>query len=1137
MALITSVIIYPGNNLAYIDALFFSSGAATQSGLNTVDFNLLQTYQQVILYWVSMITTPIFINTVLVFVRLYWFEKRFQRVVRDARALRSTRSRNRTISESKYSLSSGREEAGIGGRPIMVLRNDFANPPQGDAPQSAPVSPDETDAESGSPTSTASSVIPGQSQSQPATINRDFGDIRVPAQLSPEHHIALLEKQRKTKGALRIPSPREYDRGGAPEVLEEEENEANNNLTKTKSGQSEPRSPRDVDANNTANMDGPHITFTEPQLPPSRTRNETKEADAMTQATRRSTFTGIRRTLTEDPDRTTLPYLSYQATVARNSNFIALTEEQRDELGGIEYRALKTLAFVLVSYYVCFHLFGIFGLMPWIMETSGGEVVKQAGQGRPWWAIFSAGSAFNDVGFTLTPDSMVSFQTATWPLLLMTYLIIIGNTGFPCMLRFIIWVTSKVCSKETPLWEELKFLLDHPRRCFTLLFPRNATWWLVAILVLLNGVDVILFLILDLHDGTVTSLSPGNRFVAGLFQASNTRTAGFSVVSLADVHPAVQISYMIMMYISVFPIAISLRRTNVYEEKSLGIFPDEECIDDENQTPPSYISTHLRRQLGHDLWFVCAGLFVITIIEGARLQDRNDYSFQIWSILFEVVSAYGTVGLSLGYPGVNASFTSQLHTGSVLIIIFMQIRGRHRGLPHGLDRAIMLPSESLHQKEVEDAEWRMRRRASNLSQMGSLGMHQSQAGSETHSIGVSSALDTAGRNRELSYNTEMNTGNNVEMMPIRRPPTGQPPSGQTHLQLLTPPPSSSSRTSSSKMTFSKGTETGNDTTSTSPPHHIVCLEECHCAVPTFSFPHTYTGYASTSLSTPEITSRLHDATIAITTLVPITPEILAACPKLQCVVVMATGVEWVDIPAFQERRVKVVNCPGANVSTVAEHALALYFAARRKIVELHNITVSSDEYAERRTLVQRFPNGPPHTTLQEVVAVVGYGALGKRIESVLRALGMQVLIAERKGAMGTDVREGRVPFEVAIAHATVVMVTVAKSAETIGLIGGEELESMRKDALVINVARGGIVDEAALVKALREGWIAGAATDVFDGEPPVRGQSVLLEEGVPSLTLSPHVAWFSETTIRNLQDLLVEGVEGFVEGNLVNVVC
>ncbi|KAL4805065.1 cation transport protein-domain-containing protein [Aspergillus unguis] len=614
------------------------------------------------------------------------------------------------------------------------------------------------------------------------TINRDFGNLRVPAQLDPEHHIAFLEKQRKNKGALRIPSPREYDRGGAPEILEEEEDEnknenTENNLSRTRSGQSEPRSPRDVDDDTTGNMDGPHITINEPTLPRARTRNstfprmdtrptfrETKDEDDPSPLgrNRRPTLTGIFRSLTQERERPTLPYLSWDATVGRNSNFVDLTEEQRDELGGIEYRALKTLAVVLISYYVLFHILGVICLTPWIMETHWGEVVKRAGQGRPWWAIFTAASAFNDVGFSIMPDSMAQFQTAIWPLLLMTFLIIIGNTGFPCMLRFIIWSMSVIVSKETPLWEELRFLLDHPRRCFTLLFPRNATWWLFAILVLLNGIDLIFFIVLDLNDSAVTSLSTGIKILDGLFQASCTRTAGFSVVSVSDLHPAVQVSYMIMMYISVFPIAISLRRTNVYEEKSLGVFADEEDVDDDTQTAPSYIGTHLRKQLGFDLWYVCLGLFIITIVEGDRLQNKDQYSFQIWSVLFEVVSAYGTVGMSLGYPGVNASFVSQFKVLSTLVIIAMQIRGRHRGLPYSLDRAILLPSESLHQKEVLDAERRMRRRASNLSGMGSFARQQSGAASEN---GVSSALDARDRN------TEFNTGINTPDPVIRRQPT------------------------------------------------------------------------------------------------------------------------------------------------------------------------------------------------------------------------------------------------------------------------------------------------------------------------------------------------------------------------------
>ena len=107
---------------------------------------------------------------------------------------------------------------------------------------------------------------------------------------------------------------------------------------------------------------------------------------------------------------------------------------------------------------------------------------------------------FNDVGYTLTPDSFQSFQKAILPLILGSFLIIIGNTGFPCMLRFVIWIASKMAKSGTPVWHEFKFLLDHPRRCFTLLFPSPATWWLFWILVILNGVDIIFFIILDVSN-------------------------------------------------------------------------------------------------------------------------------------------------------------------------------------------------------------------------------------------------------------------------------------------------------------------------------------------------------------------------------------------------------------------------------------------------------------------------------------------------------------------------------------------------------------------------------------------------------------------------------------------------------------
>ncbi|KAJ5992130.1 hypothetical protein N7451_007854, partial [Penicillium sp. IBT 35674x] len=766
--ILCSVILFAGGNIAYIDALFLSAGASTQSGLNTVNLNELYTYQQIVLCLITCLCTPIFIHGALVFIRLYWFEKRFQNVVRDARALRTTRSRMDTVSQGKNSQDVNRAELGVSGRSIVVLRNNSGDARESRLPDpSAP----QVDASSDSDSPTSKEAT---NQSTPENSQNDIGsrfglgNLRLPTQLSPEHHIAFVENQRKNKGALRIPSPREYDRGGVPEDLEdgggdEVENDQTNEPTRPRSRRPSSGSSED---DQVPPMDGPHITINEPDFTRTRTRGNTfarldtrpTMRDTMTKevndandndaglgpSNTRNTVRGIWRSLTHERERNTQPYLSWNATVARNSNFVDLTEEQRDELGGIEYRALKTLAVVLISYYVGFHLLGLISLIGWIMtEDKWGNVVKADGVGRPWWGIFTAASAFNDLGFTLTPDSMYSFQTAIFPLLLMAFLIIIGNTGFPCMLRLMIWVLSKFARQGTALWEELKFLLDHPRRCFTLLFPRNASWWLFAILMALNCIDVIFFIILDLNDSAVTKFPVGIRVLDGFFQAAATRTAGFGIVSLSDLHPAIQVSYLIMMYISVFPIAISMRRTNVYEEKSLGIYGSgDEDNDDENQTAPSYIGAHLRRQLSFDLWYVFLGLFIIAIAEGSRLESSTDYNFQLFTVLFEVVSAYGTVGLSFGYPGVDTSFSGQFNVVSKLVIIAMQIRGRHRGLPYALDRAVLLPSDALNRHEAEDSERRMRRRASNLSGVESLGRPSRTFSSSRPDAGLTSGLDS-----------------------------------------------------------------------------------------------------------------------------------------------------------------------------------------------------------------------------------------------------------------------------------------------------------------------------------------------------------------------------------------------------------
>jgi Trk-type K+ transport system membrane component len=213
-------------------------------------------------------------------------------------------------------------------------------------------------------------------------------------------------------------------------------------------------------------------------------------------------------------------------------------------------------------------------------------------------------------------------------------------------------------------------------------------------------------------------MSAGAKFVNGLFQIASTRTAGFTITWLSRLHPAIQVSFLVMMYISAFPIAIVMRKTNVYEEKSLGIYYDDTPMPHAQQG----LMSHIQRQLGFDLWYVMLGFFLIAVAEGKRLQEHpNDRAFSLFPILFEMVSGYGTVGLSLGYPGTDTSLCAQFSWVSKLIIIAMEVRGRHRGLPHALDHAILLPCE---QQEDAQGEWWWKRWLKRRTSISHLFSHE-----------------------------------------------------------------------------------------------------------------------------------------------------------------------------------------------------------------------------------------------------------------------------------------------------------------------------------------------------------------------------------------------------------------------------
>lgn len=674
-----------------------------------------------------MLTNPIAIGYYTVSLRRYWFEKKLQTIVQDAKQRRGT------ISKSKSQMRNdmlSQAERGVGDRQITVMHGSGSPRMTNDGIMLGPFK--EPTYDSRAPPDQREPDQPEDTRRQPeirfaGTVKKSdglgLGTIKLPPIRTDEEHIAILERQRnRDDEVLRIPGPRDMERGAKPsrvdEAAEEDDREPNQPPTPMVMLNGRPQ---------TITIEEPdrqklHETLTEdivddakasthafvPQINHLKFRRNTRtstmnrvdeEVDPKLQRTnsrmsRRASLSAMRSAFTRDKTEPT-PYLSWEPTLGRNSQFHDLTEEQREELGGIEYRVLKLLQKIILCYFFGFYLLGLVGLLPWILkEDRWGQVVDNAGQSRVWWAFFTANSAFMDLGYTLTPDSMNSFNTAVWPLMLMIFLIIIGNTGFPVMLRFIIWVMSIVVPRDSGLYEEVRFLLDHPRRCFILLFPSGATWWLFFILIGLNIADVVFFVVLDLGTGPVVDLPAGIKVLNGLFEAASTRTAGFSCINLAALHPAVKVSYMIMMYISVLPIAMSIRRTNVYEEMSLGIYSDPESEEENNNSSPSsdlsYIGSHLRRQLSFDLWFIALFWFMLAISEGPRIMNGETDMF---ALMFEIISAYGTVGMSLGYSTGNASLSAIFSTAGKVFIIMTLIRGRHRGLPYGLDRAIVLPKE------------------------------------------------------------------------------------------------------------------------------------------------------------------------------------------------------------------------------------------------------------------------------------------------------------------------------------------------------------------------------------------------------------------------------------------------------------
>uniref|UniRef100_A0A060T5Z8 Potassium transport protein n=1 Tax=Blastobotrys adeninivorans TaxID=409370 RepID=A0A060T5Z8_BLAAD len=794
-AIVGSILLYPLHNIRYIDALFLGSSMATQAGLATVNLNNLTLYQQIVAWIMPTITTPIFIHSFVVFLRLYWYEKKFSNIKENSKIqsrMRRTATFARDTSMDDYDIEMGmlhrskltgkklkramtassinsqdrgrgrlrsddraqspfsaantmeREHQGDGQvGPDQSSEQDFSSPPQRDIRfGNLPLPPDRHRKESVAPSDMYKSIAMMQKNRRQSFDSNEEGPalvIKGPQALDEENErLERLAKQ-GIKGPVVSPIV-EYEDGSSSskDVSKDEEDEEYDDEIRPYPGRFQ-RSQSDSGANVASNKDNNGFNMNRRAFtleektgntdadpirgPKSLLRRGRRLSRSFTLDHMLSTARNKLRDRSESYDREPLQrtmtanYLSWEPTLGRNSNFIDLTQAQKEELGGVEYRALKLLAQILIAYYVGFHIIGVVLILPWAVRSAGyAQIIRESGITPVWWSFYTSQTSFNDLGFSMTPDSLQSFKNAPYLLLVSSFLIVIGNTGFPVMLRFIIWILFKITPKYGRTHESLGFLLDHPRRCFTMLFPSNITWLLFTVLVLLNGIDLVFFIILDLGNDYVADIPVGYRIICGLFQAFSTRTAGLQVLDVSQLHAAIQVSYVIMMYISVLPVAISIRRTNVYEEQALGVYQDgDNNMDDKNAT--SYVGHHLRRQLGHDMWYVSLGLFIICISESSRLNKDTDPAFDIFRVLFEVVSAYGTVGLSMGYPNTNPSFCGQFGVIGKLVIAALCIRGRHRGLPYALDRAVMMPSQRLERQDsIVESQAKKRRQSTSADE-------------------------------------------------------------------------------------------------------------------------------------------------------------------------------------------------------------------------------------------------------------------------------------------------------------------------------------------------------------------------------------------------------------------------------------
>ncbi|UTG76103.1 D-2-hydroxyacid dehydrogenase [Neisseria subflava] len=314
------------------------------------------------------------------------------------------------------------------------------------------------------------------------------------------------------------------------------------------------------------------------------------------------------------------------------------------------------------------------------------------------------------------------------------------------------------------------------------------------------------------------------------------------------------------------------------------------------------------------------------------------------------------------------------------------------------------------------------------------------------------------------------------------------------------------------------------------PLHIVVLDRDTLVNRPFDFdfPHTLSSYGTTEAH--ETLERIRGADIVITNKVVISAQAFAENPQLKLVAVTATGVNNVDVEAAKQNGTAVCNIRAYGNESVAEHAFMMMITLMRNL-PAYQRDVAAGLWENSPFFCHL---GAPMRDLNgKTLAIFGRGNIGKTLATYAQAFKMNVVFAEHKNAQ--SIRDGYVSFDEAIRSADVVSLNCPLTPQTTNMIGEAELQQMKPGAILINCGRGGLVDEAALVAALKYGQIGGAGFDVLTQEPP-RDGNPLLKARLPNLIVTPHIAWASQEAANRLFDILLDNINRFVAGNPQNLV-